>query len=255
MSESSLLPERPCTEGSASRAPDASYFPACHPAPPEAWMPLVDSYHLLPDDFVGSHDFPGREAPPLASSNRRGVQQVDQSDRMYLGPLARGGGHEDLSGPPHDVHESKTPLHLAAERGQQSLIKILLGRMAHAETQDSMGRTALHLAVGHKHIDAVRVLLEHQQRRKFPLINVQDNNGCSALHMAVGMEHDVMVGVLLRVPDIDIELRNSQGRTALHVAVLHGSSKVIEQLLAAGADANARVQSRGREGHLMHNAA
>lgn len=237
--------------GPASRVPDASHLLDNHQVPSVAWMPPVDSYNLLPNDFAGNHDFTGwEEQQQMESLNHLDLQRVDQNDRMCLNPLAaaHGGGEEHLSMPPWDVHNSKTPLHLAAERGEHSLTKILLDRMADATAQDSMGRTALHLAVGYKHIEVVRVLLGHQQRRESSLINIQDNDGRSALHIAVEIGQDIMVSVLLRVSNIDIELRNSQGRTALHMAVLQGSNKGIELLLTAGADANARVQRSGSRG-------
>lgn len=178
-----------------------------------------------------------RERIPKLQVNKT----VADSSNLFL--LAKSQGMNRSSLIPIESHDGKTPLHLAAEHGLQSSVRILLDRMLDIDVQDSSGRTALHLAVKNKHECVVKALLARQRSGSNDAVgvNIQDHEGNTALHVAVSTAQEAMVDLLLRTRQAELELKDSQGRTALHLAVLMGCDKVIQLLLNNSADINARV--------------
>lgn len=57
----------------------------------------------------------------------------------------------------------KSPLHLAAERGDRRVLQLLLRARATLDATTSSGRTALHLAVEHDYEQAVQVRAEGKE--------------------------------------------------------------------------------------------
>ncbi|HEY3331560.1 MAG TPA: ankyrin repeat domain-containing protein [Capsulimonadaceae bacterium] len=79
-------------------------------------------------------------------------------------------------------------------------------------------------------------------------VNLQGpaNLGDTPLMLAISNDtnRDAIVALLL-THGADVRLKNQQGRTALHVAVLFGSIPIVQRLIEHGADINAL----DREGH------
>lgn len=58
----------------------------------------------------------------------------------------------------------RTALHFAAEKGNAEVLTSLVAAGAKVNQPSVCGMTALHLAVWHQHVDAVRVLLQAKVR-------------------------------------------------------------------------------------------
>ena len=58
-------------------------------------------------------------------------------------------------------HRKRTPLHVAAEEGEEDFITFLLSNKADANISDRDGYTPLDLAAKYKHEDVVKILLQH----------------------------------------------------------------------------------------------
>ena len=109
--------------------------------------------------------------------------------------------------------------------------------------------TASHIAAYVGHVDVMSVLLKFSPNLKFSSPFVQ----CSRLplHMAAINGHAEIVALLLRHDPSLLDLQDSDGRTALELAVFHpcaGSVDCIIELVNCGADANAVVDGRS----LLH---
>ena len=118
---------------------------------------------------------------------------------------------------PGDItgEEGWTALHLAAAKGAESVLQLLLAYGADPNQRDSLGRTVLHLAVHNGHRGIVQILLRHGRSssertgtKSFVLdVNLQDNDGRTPLHAAVLMGREDMVSVLLNASEVNIDSR------------------------------------------------
>lgn len=67
--------------------------------------------------------------------------------------------------------------------------------------------------------------------------NVQNSIGLSALHIALKNNHDVLVSYLVdKITDIDLNTHDKYGYSVLHDAVKKGSLELVKLLVNAGAD-------------------
>lgn len=132
-----------------------------------------------------------------------------------------------------------TPLHLATFFGLADVAAILVqGGSEDVNARDFLGRTALWWAAAKGHRSIVNLLLATPRLE----VNIQDSDGTSALHRAVRGQHGNVLAALLRRKELDVNTRDHSKRTPLHFAVRWGKGQVAiaRQLVAAGADANAR---------------
>ena len=90
---------------------------------------------------------------------------------------------------------------------------------------DDGERTALHLAAGENHCNAVAALVECGVN-----VNEQMGNGCTALHLAAENNCISCIDVLLNV-NADVSIPNREGETPLHIALAHDSCRAVLHLL------------------------
>ncbi len=89
-------------------------------------------------------------------------------------------------------HRKRTPLHVAAEEGEEDFITFLLSKKADANIPDPDGYTPLDLAAKNKHEGIVKILLQH------PPSSAKDNAVQLGLEqvMAYGQHHDIKDGLV-----------------------------------------------------------
>ena len=89
-------------------------------------------------------------------------------------------------------HRKRTPLHVAAEEGEEDFITFLLSNKADANIPDRDGYTPLDLAAKYKHEDVVKILLQH------PPSSAKDSTVQMTLEqvMAYGQDHDIKDGLV-----------------------------------------------------------
>lgn len=93
------------------------------------------------------------------------------------------------------------------------------------------GCASLHQAAREGDLDAVRHALRHSAD-----INARDQQGRSALHLAAGGGHDELTSILIGEFGADVNARDLNGQTALHHAAAAGHKQTVATLLAKGAD-------------------
>ncbi|XP_078354215.1 transient receptor potential cation channel subfamily A member 1-like [Oculina patagonica] len=119
------------------------------------------------------------------------------------------------------------PVHYAAKYGHLQNILLFMERNKAATTVTSYGLdTALHGAARYGWHEAVEALLSG---RNISSINLKDSQGKTALHFACVEGHDRVVELLLNL-GATVE-KDHNDRTALHIAAMRGSKRCVECIL------------------------
>jgi serine/threonine-protein phosphatase 6 regulatory ankyrin repeat subunit B len=133
------------------------------------------------------------------------------------------------------LHLNRTPLMHTAMVGHLDVLRVLLAADPPAEVdrRSPDGYTALLLAALVNIPEVVKLLLAHGAN------DVAMLDGTTALMVAAASNHlEVLEELLLARPPTLINARAQDGRTALYFAVRMNFPRIIDALLAAGADPN-----------------
>ena len=127
-----------------------------------------------------------------------------------------------------------TPLILAAKKGYLTITKTLLS----APNIDIDARkpdvgTALMVAADNGEDDIVKVLIDHGAD-----VNITDDDNWTPLIWAAEQGYLPIVKTLLSAPQIDINAKRINGKTALYLPVICGDTRMVETLIEHGADIN-----------------
>ncbi|KAI9125814.1 hypothetical protein K1719_003232 [Acacia pycnantha] len=185
--------------------------------------------------------------------------ELDQSSRIFkkdmmdraIHAAARGGNWEvlkQLLGSGSDIlalrdGQGSTVLHAAAGRGQVEVVRNLLESSEIITSTDAQGNTALHVASYRGYLPVVEILILASPESA----KLTNSYGDTFLHMAVAgfrspgfqrldklteLMKQVVSGKTVNIQDI-VNVRNNEGRTVLHVAVIDNiQCDVVEMLMS-----------------------
>lgn len=163
--------------------------------------------------------------------------------------------------------QGNTALHVASYRGFLPVVEILIHTSPSlALLTNHYGDTFLHMAVSgfrspgfqrlDKHTELMKQVVSGKIVKMQDIINVRNNDGRTALHVAVidNIQCDV-VELLMSVPSIDLNIRDADGMTPLDLLKQRPQSAsseiLIKQLISAGGISN-RSDYTARNALLSH---
>ena len=142
----------------------------------------------------------------------------------------------------------ETPAIVAGRGGKLRVLEELIGAGANLEISDEDGWTVLHWVAQEGHLSLVNCILD----RAPILLNVHDKRGLTPLHVAAWAGNRKMVQRLI-AEGANVNAETSWGETPLHHAVYFGHTEVCETLLVAGA-ASQREDKMKRSPHSIAKA-
>ena len=175
--------------------------------------------------------------PPLYAAAQSG--NVEQLKML----ISRGG--PNVNNPCH-ANQDWTPAIIAARNGHNTVLQILIEHGADVRVTNARGFTPLHIAAEFGQEDCLETLIDEASRikRKKKLLEAMTQTGeHTALHLAVQHGQDGAIEVLLD-HGASTEAVSSTGHTALHYAAHLGNNVAVEILLAAMAN-SAAVSNKG----------
>jgi ankyrin repeat protein len=121
--------------------------------------------------------------------------------------------------------KGRTPLHIAAERGNQLTVLLILLYVKDKNPANINGMTPLHYAARPGHLEIVKLLLEHAEDK-----NPADINGWTPLYWAA-KKGDLEIVKLLLEHSKDKNPAAKNGQTPLHWAAEYGHLEIVKLLL------------------------
>lgn len=143
------------------------------------------------------------------------------------------------------LYQSSTFLHIAVRNKQCEMVKLLLNNNAITDINDSFGFTPMSYAIESGELDIIKVILEHTT------LNFESKR---ELLFSVVKKSNIQVIELILQFDIDVNIADQTGRTALHVIdLMHWGSdesldnrlsrrKIVNFLISKGGNVNARTK-------------
>ena len=127
-----------------------------------------------------------------------------------------------------------TPLHACAENSDEEAVKLLLSRPEIIpNVRDNFGWTPLHSASSVGNYEAIKALIENGKCD----VNATDASGKTSLFWAISAARnesesfDPIIAVKLLLPLTDVNIKNIEGKTVLHIAMEITNTEILEELL------------------------
>jgi len=141
-------------------------------------------------------------------------------------------------------YDGEVPLHWAArDEDYIEAAKYLISEGADVNAKTRVGYTLLHMAVGCGNVELVKVLISNGTN-----VNAQwGDDGTAPLHIVVRNNSSKakpaeieIVKYLILQGKADVNIKETDGMTPLHVAACSGNMDFVEILISNGADINAK---------------
>jgi ankyrin repeat protein len=127
-------------------------------------------------------------------------------------------------------HQQNKPLHLAALKGADELVKHLISIGAEVNPRNKFGQTPLHRAMVGGSFTTVKLLIDAKAE-----VNGRDNQGLTPLHVAAQRKHADIVRLLLE-KKAELDAPDAFRRRPLHMGIMGSHAAVVGEMVKAGAD-------------------
>ncbi|KAJ8903826.1 hypothetical protein NDN08_000359 [Rhodosorus marinus] len=138
-------------------------------------------------------------------------------------------------------YDKRTPLHLAASEGHTSVAELLLVNGASMEVKDRFGRTPIDDAIKNGNKDVLRIMKQYGGEVPAKLLDARASSmerfrGMDLIDHAAKGRYQKVKGSL--DSGVDINYRDYDGRTALHLSASEGHLHIVDVLIQRGAKLN-----------------
>ena len=123
-----------------------------------------------------------------------------------------------------DINKN-TPLMVAAENGKLMVLAVLLKYGANVCLKNNVGDGALHLALVHWKYDCAKQLVAHGAD-----VNAENSAKETPLHIAALLGQTDIVKQFLKVPNVDVFVKNNKGATARDMAEENGHTEIANMI-------------------------
>ncbi|XP_052739096.1 rabankyrin-5 isoform X3 [Bicyclus anynana] len=183
--------------------------------------------------------------PPLWAALDSGQEEVASI-------LVRNGADADCWGPGPDGCLQNL-LHKAIDENKESLATFLIRSGCDVESPRRPGsngegadvaadkQSPLHLCCTWGLTEVIQTLLEHGAN-----INSKDAEGKTPLHIAIENQHSAIISLLLSQPGIDLSARDNRGVTPFAAALTARNNKAAQAILEKNPSAAEQVDKKGR---------
>ena len=118
--------------------------------------------------------------------------------------------------------------HLACASGNLSIINHLYQKkVPHIDSRDENGKTPLMWAIHNSHLSVVKLLFKLGAK-----FNLADSEGNTALHLAISKNETAIVEYMLHCGSVDVNILNKENESALDFALALDNLSIIKILLA-----------------------
>jgi len=197
-------------------------------------------------------------AQQMVQNERKLVKSRDESGRLPIHWTASMGHTEltelllTLGSPVDETDDSElTPLIIAASAGRTPIVRLLISKGADINAQNDGGHFALQYASSKNHVEVVELLLANHAD-----VNLRDKMNSTATHRAASIGNIKLLKLLLQQtdPKVEIDAKDSQGNTPLHLACEDEQLDVAKLLLAHGAKWDVENKAKRKAFDLLKSA-
>ncbi|MBU0632763.1 ankyrin repeat domain-containing protein [bacterium] len=126
-------------------------------------------------------------------------------------------------------HNGNTPLHAAARVGRVTIVKAVLKCKPDADIKNKRGNTALSIAIAKNHMLSVTLILDYKKE------TAKQKKQKSVINDMIKKDDIAAFKILIR-RGADVNAKDKNGVTLLHVAAKYRAKKIVKYLLENGAD-------------------
>jgi len=189
--------------------------------------PHFDTWVWLQTDDCGSLEWYysridecGYHTVPACGSSQASPRRV--SPLYYVAAFGHFSlAHRLISKCPQDLHSMDdngcTPLHIAVLAGKAEVSQLLIEHSINLDVRDTEDWTLLHMAAYSGLFEVSRILLERHEAIK-SCLNMRNKQGRTALHLASRYYHPSIVALLLTF-GADVKAQDKDNMTPLHLAL------------------------------------